>query len=231
MKRLFVVSALCLLAFGSAKAQGNAQRQRLDSLQHSVEQFLLAQSSGLPGEVSIKVSPLDARLQLAACPAPQPFLQPGARVWGKTTVGVRCSAPSWTIYMQAHVSVMADVVVSAMPLKQGQPITQEQLALVKTDLSTLTGAVITDMGQALGRSPGVSLTAGTPLRSEMLKSAQVIKQGQTVRLVSKGSNFSVSTEGRAVNNASEGQLTQVRTSSGAVVTGTARSGGIVEIII
>lgn len=232
MNRLFAAATFCLLALAPfhAQAQG-AARQSIAALQVAVKNFLEGQANSLPGEVQVKVTPLDPRLTLAACPAPQPFLQPNARVWGKTTVGVRCTAPSWTIYMQAHVAVMADVVVAAMALPQGQPITLEQLALVRSDITATTGSVLTDMNQAIGRTPGVSLTAGTPLRTEMLRSAQVIKQGQTVRLVSRGSNFSVSTEGRAVNNASEGQVTQVRTASGAVVSGTARAGGIVEITI
>jgi flagella basal body P-ring formation protein FlgA len=64
--------------------------------------------AGLPGEVSVKVGAVDPRTALAACPAPEAFLQPGARAWGKTTVGVRCTAPSsWTMYIQAQVNVKA----------------------------------------------------------------------------------------------------------------------------
>jgi flagella basal body P-ring formation protein FlgA len=56
-----------------------------------------------------------------------------------------------------------------------------------------------------------------------------IVQGQTVRTVSKGTGFSVTSEGKALNNANEGQIVQVRTSSGQVLSGFARVGGIVEV--
>jgi flagella basal body P-ring formation protein FlgA len=39
----------------------------------------------------------------------------------------------------------------------------------------------------------------------------------------------VSGEGKAIGNAGEGQVVQVRTASGAVISGTAKAGGMVEV--
>jgi flagella basal body P-ring formation protein FlgA len=44
-----------------------------------------------------------------------------------------------------------------------------------------------------------------------------------------GRGFSISSEGRALNNASAGQVVQVRTASGQVVSGIARQDGLVDI--
>jgi flagella basal body P-ring formation protein FlgA len=85
--------------------------------------FLQTQSAGLPGKVTVKVGAVDPRTALAACPAPEAFQQPGARAWGKTTVGVRCTAPvELDPVMQAQVSVVAEYVAAAVPLAQGQAI-------------------------------------------------------------------------------------------------------------
>ena len=55
-------------------------------------------------------------------------------------------------------------------------------------------------------------------------------QNQNVKLISSGRGFSVTADGRALNNAAEGQLVQVRIpASGSVVSGTARAGAIVEV--
>jgi hypothetical protein len=62
-------------------------RQDPNALRAVAEQFLQTQAAGLPGEVSVKVGAVDPRTALAGCPAPEAFLQPGARAWGKTTVG------------------------------------------------------------------------------------------------------------------------------------------------
>ena len=235
MTRQLVAFSLLALVCGGVQAQpvaaNNNARQKPDAVRAVVEQYLATQSAGLPGQVSVEVGVIDARLSLPACPAPEAFQQPGARPWGKTTVGVRCTAPSWTLYVQAQVSVVADYVAAGVPLAQGQPLLASHLVMVKGDIAAMPNGIITDMAQALGRTPTVSLPAGTALRVDTLRSQQVIKQGQAVRLVSRGSNFSVSSEAKAINNASDGQVVQVRTTAGRIVSGMARDGGTVEIVL
>lgn len=219
-------------AHAQAQTQTTAQRQNLNALRGVAEQYLLTQSAGLPGEVTVKVGAVDGRMSLPACPAPEAFQQPGARPWGKTTVGVRCTAPTaWTIYIQAQVSVVADYVAAAVPLAQGQALEAGQLVMIKGDIAAMPNGILTDMAQAIGRTPTVSLPAGTALRGDTLRSKPVVQQGQAVRLVSRGSNFSVSAEAKAIGNAADGQVVQVRTQSGSVVSGTARTGGLVEVVL
>ncbi|MEH6438258.1 flagellar basal body P-ring formation chaperone FlgA [Massilia sp. DD77] len=234
MKRQFAALLLLALPFACAQAQQQptAQRQNLSALRGVVEQYLQTQSAGLPGKVTVKVGAVDQRMSLAHCPAPEAFQQPGARPWGKTTVGVRCAAPSaWTVYIQAQVSVLADYVAAAVPLAQGQAVEQSQLVLMKGDIAAMPNGILTDMAQAIGRTPTISLPAGTALRGDTLRSKPVVQQGQAVRLVSRGANFSVSAEAKAIANAGEGQVVQVRTPSGTVVSGTARMGGLVEVVL
>lgn len=221
---------LLLLAAPLAFAQGGA-RQDGAALGKLAEAFLQTQSAGQPGKVTVKIGAVDPRLSLPACPAPEAFQQPGARPWGKTTVGVRCTAPVWTMFLQAQVSVVADYVTAAVPLAQGQAIDASQLATMQGDIAAMPNGIITDMAQAIGRTPTVSLPAGTPLRLDSLKSKPVVQQNQAVRIVSRGENFSVSGEGKAIGNAGEGQVVQVRTPRGAIISGTARNGGIVEVTL
>jgi flagella basal body P-ring formation protein FlgA len=229
MKNAFLLM-LSLLA-PLACAQPAAPRQDLEALRQLAEQFLQVHSAGLPGKASVSVGALDARMNLAACAAPQAFQQPGARAWGKTTVGVRCPAPTpWTVYIQAQVSVQAEYVAAAVPLAQGQDIAASQLVMLKGDLGALPNGVLTDMAQAVGRSSAMALAPGAPLRADMLRSKPVVQQGQAVRVVSNGAGFSVSAEGRAIGNAGEGQLVQVRTKAGSVLSGVARAGGLVEVV-
>jgi len=230
MFKNFRLFSVLLLAAPLAFAQGGA-RQDGAALRKLAEGYLQAQSAGLPGKVTVKMGAVDPRLSLAACPAPEAFQQPGARPWGKTTVGVRCTAPVWTVFLQAQVSVVADYVTAAVPLAQGQAIDASQLTTMQGDIAAMPNGIITDMAQAIGRTPTVSLPAGTPLRLDSLKSKPVVHQNQAVRIVSRGENFSVSGEGKAIGNASEGQVVQVRTPRGAIISGTARMGGIVEVAL
>lgn len=237
MKRtLFTIALLAASVMGipafaqSAQPAGAGARQNLNALKPVIEQFLKTQAAGLPGTVTVKVGAIDPRTAVASCPAPEAFLQPGARPWGKTTVGVRCTAPSnWTLFVQAQVSVQAEYVAAALPLAQGQAIEEAQLVLVKGDIAAMPNGIITDMAQAVGRTPTVSLAAGTPLRLDTLKSKPVVQANQAVRLVLNGNGFSVSADGKAIGTAGDGQVVQVRTPSGSIVSGTARSGGMVEV--
>jgi len=230
MLKNFKLLSVLLLAAPLAFAQSGA-RQDGAALRALAQGYLQAQSAGLPGKVTIKVGAVDPRLSLAACPAPEAFQQPGARPWGKTTVGLRCTAPVWTMFLQAQVSVVADYVTAAVPLAQGQAIEAGQLATMQGDIAAMPNGIVTDVDQAIGRTPTVSLPAGTPLRLDALKSKPVVQQNQAVRIISRGENFSVSGEGKAIGNAAEGQVVQVRTPRGAIVSGTARNGGIVEVVL
>ncbi len=224
------LSALLLTLSGALHAQPGAARQEMASVRRSVEQFLQIQSAGLPGQVSISVGAIDPRMQLAACPEPQAFFMPGARAWGKTTVGVRCVAPSaWIIYVQASVSVIGEYLASAVPLAQGQSIEASQLVTLKGDLTMLPAGIATELTQVVGRSANISLPPGTPLRLDTLRSKPVVQSGQLVRLITSGNGFSVSAEARAMSTAGDGQVVQVRTAGGQQITGIAKAGGMVEV--
>jgi flagella basal body P-ring formation protein FlgA len=230
MNRIFF-TALLLTAPLAFAQQGAAPRQDLAALRSVAQQYLEAQSAGLAGKASVEMRAIDPRTSLPACLDPQAFQQPGARAWGNTTVGVRCAAPTaWTVYIQAKVSVQGDYVAAAVPLAQGQPIEQSQLVLMHGDLAAMPNGVVTDMAQAIGRSSTVSLPSGAPLRLDALRSKPVVQQGQLVRVVSSGEGFRVSAEARAIGSAGEGQVVQVRTPAGAIISGVAKAGGLVEVV-
>ncbi|HAN56487.1 MAG TPA: flagellar basal body P-ring formation protein FlgA [Betaproteobacteria bacterium] len=223
--------ALLLLSFTQiSAAQTTDLRQDPALVRQVAEQFLNTQARGLPGQVSISVSKLDPRLDLTACAAPQAFMPTGSRVWGKTTVGIRCSVPTpWTVYIQARITVVADYLVAAAPLAQGQIVSATDIATMQGDLTTLPTGIITDASQAIGRTVTLSLQAGTALRQDSLRSQPAVQQGQTVRLVSTGPGFRVTAEAQALTSAGDGQLVQARTQNGQMVRGVAKAGGVVEV--
>ncbi|MDP3440758.1 MAG: flagellar basal body P-ring formation chaperone FlgA, partial [Azonexus sp.] len=97
------------------------------------------------------------------------------------------------------------------------------------DISSLPTGVVVDPANAIGKTLRNSLGAGQPLRSDQLLAPLVIRQGQTVRVISSGPGFSVSSEGKAMNNAAEGEIAQIRMNTGQTVSGIARNDGSVEI--
>jgi flagella basal body P-ring formation protein FlgA len=207
-----------------------ADRQEPFAIQQAVENYLRTQTAGLPGTVTYSVGAIDPRSVLPACPALEVFTPPGARLWGLTSLGVRCSgAAPWNIYVTAQIKVVGDYAVTARPLAQGQALTPADIAMQSGDLAQLPAGVLTDAQQAVGKTSLAALAPGQPLRQDLLRAPLVVQQGQTVVVNSSGRGFRVSADGKALNNAYEGQIAQVRTASGQTLSGVARAGGIVEI--
>ena len=223
--------SLVLLLSSPVAASASANvKQDLRLIQAVVLNFLHVQSAGLPGEVDITLGALDARVNLPFCAALEPALPPGSRPWGNTTVIVRCSAPNpWTIYVRATVKVVADYVVSTRSLTQGHVIAPADLITRSGDLAQLPPGIVTDPSQAIGRTLTGGLPFGNPVRQDMLRAQAAVIQNQSVKLISSGRGFSVTGEGKALNNAAEGQPVQVRSASGSLVSGIARAGAIVVV--
>ncbi|WP_175915018.1 MULTISPECIES: flagellar basal body P-ring formation chaperone FlgA [unclassified Burkholderia] len=206
-----------------------AGQQDPDTIRRTALAFLQQQVAGLPGKTTATVATAFPR-GLAACTTLEPFLPTGARLWGRTTVGVRCAGERpWTVYLQAKVAVQATYYVAARQITPGEPLTAADLVARDGDLTVLPLAVITDPAQAVGATALARISAGLPLRQDMLKSAASVSAGQTVRVVAAGPGFTISADGSALANAAPGQSVRVRMAAGQIVTAIVKDAGTVEI--
>jgi flagellar basal body P-ring formation protein FlgA len=202
-----------------------------ESVRAAALAYLQQQSVGLPGHVSITISPGFPRGR-AACTSLEPFMPPGARSWGRTTVGVRCvGAKPWTLYVAARVAVDVTYYVAGRQIEPGQMLSLADLVPREADLASLPRTVITDPSQANGALALLRISAGLPLRTDMLRSAASVTIGQTVKVIAVGTNFSISAEGSVLNNAAPGEQVRVRTAGGQIITGVVKDAGTVEIQI
>ncbi|EKS9799998.1 MULTISPECIES: flagellar basal body P-ring formation chaperone FlgA [Burkholderia] len=222
-------------AANSANAATAAQpatppgQQDPESIRRTALAFLQQQVAGLPGKTTTTVTTAFPR-GLAACTTLEPFMPTGARLWGRTTVGVRCAGERpWTVYLQAKVTVQATYYVAARQIAPGEPLSAADLVARDGDLTVLPLAVITDPAQAIGATALARISAGLPLRQDLLKSAASVSAGQTVRVVAAGPGFTISAEGSALANAAPGQSVRVRMAAGQIVTAIVKDAGTVEI--
>ena len=207
----------------------NQLTQDGDSVRAAALVFLTQQAAGLPGKPDITVTPVFPR-GLAACSTLEPFLPAGSRLWGRTTVGVRCSGDRpWTLYLQARVSVMATYYLAARAVAPGEVLTAADLIPRDGDLTTMPQAIVTDPSQAVGAVTLSRLAAGLPLRTDLLRGAGAVVIGQSVHVVTSGAGFSISAEGSAMNNAAPGQQVRVKTAGGQIISGVVKDGSTVEI--
>ncbi len=226
---VLMVSLGVFFATGSALAQAPAM-QTAAAIQQSVDQYMRQQTSSMPGKVTYTIGGIDPRLVLPACGNLDIFLPAGARLWGQSNLGVRCGGPTqWTIYVGVDVRISGHYLAASRAIAPGQVLTSGDLTVQSGDLTLLPQGVLSNQESAIGRIAVASITAGQALRYDQLRAPLAVQQGQSVKILSGGNGFRVSAEGRALNNAQEGQVTQVRTGGGQTISGVARAGGTVEV--
>ena len=202
----------------------------LASISAMVRSFVVSQTAGLPGKVTVLVSNLDPELNLASCKQLDPYVPAGFRLWGESTVDVRClQGAHWNISVPVKVIVMGHILVSARPLAAGRIISPSDLDLQKADLTQMPPDILHSPEEALGKVTSSPIMAGYVLRSSMLHLPWVVFQGKSVKLVAEGSDFKLTSMGHALANAWPGQEVRVRVESGKIITGIAQMDGSVKV--
>ena len=220
-----LLTAACLAAAApAALAQtpvGDLDKVRL---------FVESQAGHLAARVEVTVGQPDSRLQLAPCLKAEPFLPAGARLWGRSWVGLRCvDGARWSVTIPVEVKVYGPALVAARALAANQPVGAADVQTQEIELSKESASVFADARSLDGRLLTRPLAAGQALRTDYFRAAPVIAQGDAVRLVARGPGFSVSTDALALQHAGDGQAIRVKTEAGRVVTGVARAGRVVEV--
>lgn len=218
---------LALAAFAPA-ARSEAPAPLSGSARPVIEQFLGTQTAGLPGKVSIALyTPLSGALP--PCEALEPFLPSGARLWGRVSIGVRCSeSQPWTRYVQAYIAVVGRYYVAARQIDAGEALTPADTTPRESDLTTLPASIIVDPAQLDGVTVLNRIALGAPIRREFLRAVSIVQQGQNIKVIAQGPGFVVSTEGKAMTNAAVGAVVQVKTQNGQLISGVVRADGVVE---
>ncbi len=206
----------------SAAASENAARQ-------SLQRFLTEELQGSSYPVEIKIGALDLSAQ-PPCSAFEGYLPERMRLSGKTWVGLRCLSPNeWEMLVPVRIAVLGEFVVAAQNLNSKDILEPQHLATRTGDLSVLPLGYLTDPADALGFSLTQSMRAGQIILKAHLKKPTLVQRGQFVRVVVTGEKFSVSSEGKAMNAAGEGESISVRMPNGQTVNGTLNAQGQVEI--
>lgn len=196
----------------------------------AVQDFLIHETRELGARAKIAVDAPPPGTSLSPCARHEVFLPAASRLWGKTTVGVRCNAPNeWTAYLPVTVTVHGKYVVSARKINRGQTITASDVELLEGDLTQLPATILNELQQAIGQQTKVGLAGKQVLRREHLLRQAVIKQGDKVKIVVRGSVFAVTSEGVALQDAADGESIKVRNSNGKTLSGVARPLGEVEL--
>jgi flagella basal body P-ring formation protein FlgA len=192
--------------------------------------YLEREASASPGRVEVSVGALDPRIDLSACARLEPFVPPGTRLWGRAWMGLRCTeGPSFTAYLPVQVQVHGPALVAARALASGASLGPADVRLEEVLLTREPPGALADLGAVADKVLTRPIAAGQMLRAEYFRAPPALSPGDAVRLVYAGAGFTVSMDGRAMGGAAEGQTVRVQTAAGKTLSGTARSGKIVQL--
>ncbi|RZS57266.1 flagellar basal body P-ring formation chaperone FlgA [Sphaerotilus mobilis] len=179
---------------------------------------LARDGAGAPLGARVDVIPgqLDPRLRLAPCEQIQPYLPPGARPWGKTRVGLRCTrgAVAWNVFLPVTVKVWAPAIVTAVPVAADTPLAAEHLQLAVVDIAESNSPVYSRSDELIGRRLSRAQAAGATLRADTLRARIWFGAGDLVQVDSVGNGFRISGEAEALSPGVEGQPVRLRAASG-----------------
>ena len=226
-QRLF---ALAFTLLGPALVTGPVQAQGVSEFDvQSVTQEWLrgatadAQSAGATSlRVEVKLGNLDSRLKLAPCGNVEPYLPPGARLWGRSRVGLRCvdGLSRWNVSLPVTVNAYGNAWVVRGQVAAGSVLTEDDVVEAEVNWAEESSPVVRDKVLWVGQIATRALMTGQTLRQSMLRPAQAFQAGAQVRVLAQGAGFLVSAEGQALSAGVVGQTARVRMENGRVSSGT-----------
>ena len=209
----------------------SAQAALAPDLDKEITRFI--QKSPSVNGLRVQVEQVDPNVAVPACigGAIEISTQPGARVWGRTTLQLRCAKAGWMVNVPFNIRVFGDYVVASRYLPFGQKIEPGDIRVIEGELNLLSDDVLRNPKAAYDRVLSRSLQMGSPLGLNDLKESSVVKVGDPVRLVLSGKDFEVSGEGIAQTSGMIGDMVRVRLADGQVLQGKVLRPSVVRVTI
>lgn len=197
MKGTFLAALLCLLHTGTALARDSGLHTRITQL---VEQHLPAGSRltgvdiGQPAE------------RILACAEPRPYLvHPRRLPVGRVAVGVNCGADEAVLgYLQVKVAASGSYVVSARKIDVGETISSDMLVSRRGPLQDLPNGSALRVDQVVGRQAARGVEAGAVVALKAVRERWLVERNSRVSLRAQGAGFSLTRDGKALDNGSQG---------------------------
>ncbi|QHA88987.1 flagellar basal body P-ring formation protein FlgA [Serratia rhizosphaerae] len=198
-----------------------------DDFSDQVERFIQAQFADSPVKVNVEVR--TPKAQWPACATPLLALTQSARLWGSVTLSARCGDERR--FIQTRVAASGRYLVAARAIRAGQALTAADVKVVRGRLDTLPPRALREARRALGAVSLRHIGRGQPLTIPMLRRPWQVKAGQPVQVRIQGESFTISGNGKAMNNAAVDDSVRVRMASGRIVSGTVDEDGDIRIAL
>jgi len=225
--------ALAILLFSFSANSSAGEFHAHQDIEKTAEAFLrqhLEQTH--TDNFDIRISTLDQRLKLSQCDSPlDAYLPPGAKLYGKTTVGVRCSGGKpWKIFVPVTLALYEKVLAVSRTIVKGETLGPEDFTMVSKEVGPASQTYFRNSQQALGFIAKRSIPAGRILTAHMVQAPRLVQAGQEVILLATTPQLEVRMKGKALSDGSKGDLINVRNvRSKRVVQGIVIHAGVVRV--
>ena len=101
LPRLAAAALALAVGWGAAVAHAQAVPDLGQITQQWLDDALQRNDTPSPLRMEVSVGTLDERLRLAPCARIEPYLPAGAKLWGRTRLGLRCleGATRWNVFL------------------------------------------------------------------------------------------------------------------------------------
>lgn len=214
-------------------AVGAGMLQPLDTIVATARQHLEANPRSQTGPVEIQIGEPDPRLRLPACAEGlEGFSPPGAKMTGRTSVGVRCHGPTaWRVHLNARISRSIPVLVWARSLPRGHVLGPEDVRSATMSDESLPTDTVTHSPELIGMRLLQPVRSGDIARGHTLRKHEAVTKGSLVTLRFAHSNIAVNAAGIALSAGMIGERIRVRNSSSRrVLDAIVLQPGLVEVL-
>ena len=231
LRCLAVAAGLCL----STPARADQTPELGAITQRWLDEALAQPATGgtLPLRMEVSVGQLDPRLRLAPCARVEPYLPAGARLWGRTRLGLRCveGQVQWNVFLPVTIKAWGPAWVLAGNVQSGKVLTAADAVQDEVDWAAESAAVLANQESWVGQVASRQLLAGQALRQSMVRPPELFRAGAQVRVVAQGAGYVITSAGQALSSGAAGQAVRVRMDNGRIISGTVSEDGAVEVAL
>lgn len=191
------------------------------------------QPAGMPLRMEVSVGTLDSRLRLAPCARVEPYLPVGARLWGRTRLGLRCveGPTAWNVFLPVTVKAFGPAWVLTSNVAPGAALTAADATESEVDWAADSNPVMANPELWVGQVASRQLVAGQALRQNMVRAPHLFRAGAQVKVMAQGPGYAVTAAGQAMSAAGAGDTVRIRMDNGRIVSGIVSENGTVEVTL
>ena len=214
MQRLLIFIAAVLLFPALLAAQPQPFQAREAEIRAAVEGYILQKTAGLGCEIRIKRFSISDASALPEGDLQYEIVAPQQwEGWGNSSFAVivrKGERVVRNIPGRVEVEALAEMVIAVRQIDHGTVVGAGDVALKKMEISATQGRYLASITDAVGKKSRATFRSGSPLKSDQLEKAALVKSGQIVTIVAENERMRVTVPGKARSAGGEGDTISVQ---------------------